>query len=283
MKKLLVLFSIFMIISFCLPSVSFADVGPKPSIKLVVLNPPEDEYYLDLLIDYDKKNSYSNIRQYEELDKEMIKILEEYNEDGWRPALVTGTRVPLFGKLTGQREGETMVHNFSYIGTPDKFKVIIVEKSGKVTVSRDVLERKAFKATIYFDYATNKLWESSAVPAYIKQFMITFTATLIVEGIILILFRFSLKKNLKPFLAVNLITQILLTLVVFTAMYFAGSMAAFLLYIPFEIVVLVIESRLYKKYLLQHSPSRRVGYAIVANVVSFLIGMWTILQIWRYY
>lgn len=281
-RKIYIIFMV-VVISLLFPRAVFADIGPKPSIKLIVLNPPEDEYYLDLLVDYDKKSSYSNIREYDGLNKDMIRILKEYHEDGWRPALVTGTRVPLFGKLTGQREGDSMVHNFSYVGTPDRFKVIIVEKSGKVTVSNDIIDRKAFKSIVYFDYATNRLWESSAVPAYIKQFIFTFTATLIVEGIILILFRFSLRKNLKPFIGANLITQILLTLVVYSAMYFAGSMAAFLIYIPFEIVILIIECKLYKKFLRQHSARRRVGYAVVANLTSFLLGMWAILQVWRFY
>ncbi|HHV45902.1 MAG TPA: hypothetical protein GXX53_03190 [Tissierellia bacterium] len=280
MKKSAEVILIALSIVLLLPFTACADVGPKPIIKLIVLNPPEDEYYLDLLIDYDKKSTYSNIREDDEYDENMISILREYNEDGWRPALVTGTKAPLFGKLTGVREGDTMVHKFSYVGTPERFKVILVEKSGKVTVSEDI-KRKAFESTVYYDYAKNKIWEASASLSYIKQFTMTFTATLIVEGIMLILFRFSLRKNWKPFIMVNLFTQILLTLIVFSAMYFAGSMAAFLLYIPFEIGILLIETKLYKKYLKEHSIRRRILYAITANMISFLLGMWVILKVWQ--
>lgn len=279
MKRLAAVILMVFSIVFLLPFIAYADIGPKPSIKLIVLNPPEDEYYLDLLIDSEKKNSYTNIDEDDELDEDMLNILKEYNENGWRPALVTGTNVPLFGNLTGEKEGDTMVHKFSYLGTPKRFKVILVEKSGKVTVSEDI-ERKTFESTVYYDYATNEIWESSATLSYIKQFIMTFTATIIVEGIILILFRFSLKKNWKPFVMVNLFTQILLTLIVFSAMYFAGSMAAFLLYIPFEIVILIIESKLFKKYLQEYSIRRRIFYAITANVVSFMLGMWAILKVW---
>lgn len=259
----------------------YADVGPKPSIKLIVLNPPEDEYYLDLLVDYEIKHPYKNVDVGEGLDENMLNVLKEYNEDGWRPALVTGTSVPLFGKLTGTREGDVMVHSFSYIGTPEKFKVILVEKSGKVTVSEDIVKRKAFESTVYYDYATNRLWETSAILAYVKQFIFTFTVTLIVEGIILILFRFSLKKSWKPFVVVNLITQILLTVIVFSFMYFAGAMAAFLIYIPFEILIFIMESKLYKKYLCEHSIRRRICYALVANMVSFVLGLVAIINTWR--
>lgn len=280
MRKLAILIFLGVVINLLSPYAANADIGPKPSIKLIVLNPPKDEYYLDLLINYDSKHPYINIDEHDELDKNIINILQKYNVDGWRPALVTGTKVPLFGKLTGVKEGDTIVHEFHYLGTPDRFKVIIVEKSGNVIVSENIIKRKAFDSTVYYDYNSNRMWESSTILAYIKQFVITFSATLIIEGAILILFRFSLKVNLKPFALVNLLTQILLTMIVFSAMYFAGSMAAFLIYIPFEIVVLIIESKLYKKYLVNHSIRRRVVYAIVANVISFAVGIWAIMQIW---
>lgn len=280
MRKLAILIFLGVVINLLSPYAANADIGPKPSIKLIVLNPPKDEYYLDLLINYDSKHPYINIDEDDELDENMINILQKYNVDGWRPALVTGTKVPLFGKLTGVKEGDTIVHEFHYLGTPDRFKVIIVEKSGNVIVSENIIKRKAFDSTVYYDYNSNRMWESSTILAYIKQFVITFSATLIIEGAILILFRFSLKVNLKPFVLVNLLTQILLTMIVFSAMYFAGSMAAFLIYIPFEIVVLIIESKLYKKYLVNHSIRRRVVYAIVANVISFAVGIWAIMQIW---
>lgn len=280
MRKLAILIFLGVVINLLSPYAANADIGPKPSIKLIVLNPPKDEYYLDLLINYDSKHPYINIDEHDELDKNIINILQKYNVDGWRPALVTGTKVPLFGKLTGVKEGDTIVHEFHYLGTPDRFKVIIVEKSGNVIVSENIIKRKAFDSTVYYDYNSNRMWESSTILAYIKQFVITFSATLIIEGAILILFRFSLKVNLKPFVLVNLLTQILLTMIVFSAMYFAGSMAAFLIYIPFEIVVLIIESKLYKKYLVNHSIRRRVVYAIVANVISFAVGIWAIMQIW---
>jgi hypothetical protein len=183
MKKILALIT-FLIINLLFPFRTYADIGPKPSIKLIVLNPPNDEYYLDLLINYETKHSYINIDEEDGYDENMVRILENYNEDGWRPALVTGTNVPLFGKLTGEKEGDTMVHMFRYLGTPERFKVILVEKSGKVTVSENIIERKAFESTVYYDYATNRMWETSATLSYIKQFTITFTATLIVEGIL---------------------------------------------------------------------------------------------------
>jgi len=56
------------------PFRTYADIGPKPSIKLIVLNPPKDEYYLDLLINYETKHSYINIDEEDGYDENMVRI-----------------------------------------------------------------------------------------------------------------------------------------------------------------------------------------------------------------
>ena len=273
MKRSLLILLFILFVSFLFPPIAKADIGPKPSLKVIVKNPPTGSYYLDLLIDYEVSYPYSYIDEEDVDDINMYNILKNYNVDGWRPALVTGTKVPLFGKITGKRENDTMIHTFSYLGVPDRFKVIIVEESGEISISNNIIERKAFDSTVYFDYATKSLRETSTLLAYIKQFLITYPATLIVEGLILLLFGLSLKRNWKAFMLVNLITQTLLTLTVFTGMYFQGSMAGFFYYIPIEILIVIVELRLFKKYLVGHSQLRKKAFAIVANIISFIIGI----------
>ena len=144
---------------------------------------------------------------------------------------------------------------------------------GETIVSENIVKRKAFNSRVYFDYNTKKLWENSIALAYIKQFLTTYPTTLLIEGLILLLFGFSLKKNWKSFVLINLLTQVLLTFIIFGAMYKQGSMAAIFFYRPFEIIILIIETKLFKKYLVEHSESRRKTFAIVANIVSFLVGI----------
>lgn len=273
MKKVSMFFLVLFVSILICPLVANADIGPKPSIEVIVKNPPETEYYLDLLVDYSEDESHENIHEKEIYSEKMYNILRDYNVDGWRSALVTGTRVPLFGKLTGVQDGNNMVHKFSYVGVPDKFKVIMVTADGETIVSQDVINRKAFNSSVYFDCKTRKIAENSLVTAYLLQFIKTCSITLIIEGLILILFRFNLKKNWKPFLAINILTQVLLTLIVFGTMYTSGSLTAILTYIPFEIAILVIEAMLFSRYLTQYSKSRRVAFAITANISSFLLGI----------
>ena len=253
MKKLSVLFMMAIIFPLIFSFTVNADAGPKPSIEIIVKNPPRTEYYLDLLIDYYIEKPYKNIREDEIYSRQIYNILKNYNTDGWRPALVTGTRVPLHGKLIGTKSGNTMSHYFSYVGVPDRFKVIIVTEDNNIIVSDNIIDRKAFNSRVYFDLDTNKLSESPLVLEYFIQLATTFIATFTIEGFILILFRFNLKQNWKPFLVINVITLVFLNLLIFGSMYYLGSFAAVFFYILFEIVIFITEAKLFAKILKQHS------------------------------
>lgn len=266
---LLLMIIIFIVLIFTVN----ADVGPKPSLEVLVKNSPQSEYYLDLLVDYSADHLYQNIEESEAENKNMYNTLKNYNEDGWRPALVTGTRVPLNGKLTGIKKAEYTKHYFSYVGVPDRFKIIIVTPDEEIIVSENIFERKSFNTIVYFDLDTKIIQGKSFFLSYILQFISTCFATLLIEGLILLLFRFSLKQNWKPFLIINILTQIFLTAVVSASMYYLGIMLAILAYAAFEWVILISESILFSKYLKQHSKKRRILYAITANIISFMAGL----------
>jgi len=273
MRKNLLVLSILLCYVLVFPIKVYADVGPKPSLKIIVKNPPECEYYLDLLVDYSSENSYVNVKREDVKHPKMYDILKNYSKNGWRPALVTGTKVPLFGRLEGTKNGNVMVHNFSYVGIPDRFKIIIVTENNDVIVSENAVERKAFRSTAYFDVNTRKLSQGSVLLAYIIQFVLTCLATLIIEGIVLVLFRFNIKQNLKPFLLINVFTQLMLTASVFKATYTSGVIMGLITYIPLELLIFAIEATLFARHLSQHSKQRRVAFAITANSISFVLGV----------
>lgn len=278
MKKYWLILFIVVCYAFVIPINANADVGPKPSLKVIVKNPPECEYYLDLLVDYDNEHLYENISKDEVDNLDMYARLKNFNSNGWRPALVTGTRVPLFGSLVGTRNENDMVHNFSYVGIPDRFKIIIVTADNDIIVSENAVERKAFHSTAYFDCNTRKLSQNSIALAYIMQFIITCLATLIIEGLVLISFGFDIKQNWKPFLLINFLTQIMLTAIVFKTMYTSGALTALITYIPFELVIIAVEASLFAKHLTQHSKQRRIAFAITANIISFTLGVMAMLH-----
>ncbi len=253
------------------PAAVHADFGPKPMIRIVVKNPPTGEYYLDLLIQAEKANN-SLADEKDQYDPVKFGLLENYQVEGWVPALVHGTDIPLFGKLTGTPTGADMVHTFSYFGTPNRFKIIIITPENRVVVTEE-LTRQAYQLKLTYDYTTGDISQRSIVISYLIQFLSTMAATLVIEGLILLLFGFSLKQSWRPFLIVNLVTQVLLTASLGTAAITQGMFAAYILALPVELVIVIIEAIAFARLLKEHTKARRVGYAITANLVSLVAGL----------
>lgn len=278
MKKIYILPLIVLLNVYIFNVTVYADMGPKPSLEIIATNMPDEVSYMDLLIHEPIENTYKNIDNINEYDSDMINILLNYESDGWRPAMVTGTKVPLYGDVVCDVQNDPCHMNYSYVGVPDQFKIIVVTKSNQVVVS-NVIQRKAFQSKVYFDYKTGTAYEEPLTFLYIQQFMMTFISTIIIEGVILVAFGFGLKKNYKPFILINLLTQLLLTCVVFTNMLTKGTITALIIYFIFEIVILIIEGVLLARFLLEHKKSRRILYAVIANIISFIFGIIIMLRI----
>jgi len=266
-----------LMVAICLSMLIFvsssvhADFGPKPSITIVVKNPPTGEYYLDLLIREEKANNNLDDKR-DQYDPVKFTILEGYRVDGWVPALVHGTKIPLFGQLTGTLQGKDMVHTFSYFGTPEHFKIIIITPDNRVVFSSE-LARQTYQHQLTYNYETGSISQRSIIMTYVIQFFSTLLPTLLIEGLILLLFGFSLMKSFKAFIWVNLATQVVLTASLGTTAITQGMFTAYLLAVPIEIVIIIAESIAFSRLLQEHTRGRRVGFAITANVVSILAGL----------
>ncbi len=268
--KLLYTVLISCILLICISTKIYADMGPKDKLTVYVENPPSQAYYLDLLTE--NSRSYNNFHQdgeREALDKEMVELLYSYKKEGWMPALTEGTGAPMWGSLIGKADGNRRVHTFGYVGVPDTYRIIIVTESGNVTVS-EVYSRKALQSSISFDYATGKAVVTPTFLLYIMQFCWTFSITLLIEGIILLLFGFKLKSNWKVFVLINFITQIFLTATVGIALIKSGTFSAHFIQFPVELAILIIEVLAYKRFLVGNSNKRKITYGIIANLISWI-------------
>ena len=229
-----------------LPGTASADTGPKPAVTITVVNAPAGEYYLDLLIT--GPGDYENIDP-ADYDPTLIAGLKSWEGEGWYPALVEGTNIPLHGDLT---PGEDGTHYFGYHGLPDTFRIAV---SGP-------------------DWETNTI-TSATSPAgfYGLQFLSTLVPTLIIEGILLWLFGFRAKRDWLVFLVVNLVTQAGLHLWIGSGAMAAGSHPLYyLVLIVAEVPILLVELVVYVFLLKEHSRLRRAAYAACANIASYALG-----------
>lgn len=245
-----------------------ADTGPKPAVTITVVNAPAGTYYLDLLIT-DPEPDHDNIDP-ADYDPALIAGLRSWEGEGWYPALVTGTRAPLFGELTAEADG---IHRFSYHGLPRTFR-IAVSGPGGAQATAEPFTRTVFYTHLTYDWETNTI-TSATSPAgfYGLQFLSTLVPTLIIEGILLWLFGFRARRDWLVFLIVNLVTQAGLHLWIAADLVSIGDSALqYMVLLVAEVPILFLELAVYVFQLKEHSRLRRAAYAACANIASYALG-----------
>lgn len=286
MKKLLHA-ALLLLFAVLLTVPALADNGPKPKLTIRISHAPAELYYLDLL-EQDDDNSpsslfHDNLRwnygdKAADLDEELLQAIRDHTPEGWHGCMTVGSRQGPIGGTLYSKESDALgnpVHTFGYMGVPDTYRIITVTESGAVQVSPSYT-RQALWSGVTYDYAANTVTVKPIFLAYAAQFLSTFLPTLVIEGVLLLAFRYSLKKNWKPFLLVNLATQLFLTVVCGVSAIRNGvNFFYFFQFIPVELTILAIEALLYRKLLKGQSRLRAVCYAVTANLCSMAAGMFT--------
>lgn len=280
MKRILPVFACMLILAAALPVTALADVGPKPELTIRVVNAPTELYYLDLLIQ--NPGSYDNLRNggSAPYDQALLDGLHSWENAGWYPAYAGGTNIPLFGDLTGEPDGGVMVHTFTYLGLPQTFRIAVSGADGTVQAAPDPFTRQVFRTSITYDYSKNAIVGVTPVClSYAVQFLSTFLPTLVIEGLVLLLFGFKLRENWKFFLLLNFITQVVLTATLGTALITAGPLLVYFYFLPAELVVTLAEMLACGRFLRGRSRRRRAAYALCANLASAAFGVFTLMPL----
>ena len=266
--KVFLFLSMLFIVLF--PLGAYADMGPKPSLTIIVSNPPEGVYYLDLLVRHSLFATDNLEGRRDTLDREKLKLLEEYSRDGWYAALAKGTGKPLWGGLTGEYKDGVATHTFGYFGLPNSYKIIIITPENEIKTTREIT-KKAYVSTVYYDYATGIVEEGDELSlswVYAKQFLMTLIPTLILEGVVLLLFRFKSAGTLGIFFIVNIITQALLSVVMSTSLLKLGIYASYVVLLPVVLLIIGAEVAAFVLLFKEGSRKKRAAFAICANLVS---------------
>lgn len=267
MKRVCSLVACLLLCVALLGGTASADMGPKQSLTITVVNPPEGVYYLDLL--HQEEADYSNLNV-EDYDSALVEGLRSWEGEGWYPALVGGTNLPLFGRLT---PGEDGTHTFSYYGLPETFRIAVSSADG-AQATEEPFTRTVFHTELVYDYESNTITRStSTVGYYLTQFLSTLIPTLAVEGVLLWLFGFRSRRSVVVFLVVNLVTQAALHILLGSAILAVGAhYLYYLMLLPVEVLIWLAEAVAYRLLLREQTPGRRVGYAVCANAASYAAG-----------
>jgi hypothetical protein len=309
------LIAVFVCSAFFVPAK--ADTGPKPSITVKAQNLPKGEVYMDLLVyrpDYDRDDALSDLwydrwltypshpKGYS-FNEEMLSALRDFDVGGWHSALAGNAQPVLFGDVYCYVDSGYAEIEYSYFGTPDVFKIIVVTESGEVRVSNTVT-RKAFQAVISFDYekalspeelSAIETTEAATAPppihipdsavesgqfgyyfkTYSLQFLETCGLTLLIEGVLLLIFKLGSKRNWVVFLVTNIATQLLFTAATAVCSFYFGLgwFEYIILLVISEIIIFAVEIPVFARLFNNNSVRRRVLYAIIANAASCALGV----------
>ncbi len=262
MKKIMLLL-ILIISIIAIPVNVFADSGPKPSIDVKIKNLKTKNYIIDLFV-YDKemakKDEGPAVFGNPGLTDDEIQELYKLNYDGWISASTRAGRI-LFSDCKGNAE----YHNqFGYFGTPEVYKIVIINKdTGEIKISKKIV-RKEFNSEVTVDYNNMKVVETNIniVKTLIVAAIALFLTILIELGIAL-LFK---TKNYTTIAITNLISNVSLQalLIIFTSNYL-------LVFIIGEILVIGAELLVYLLRFKNISKAKTTIYTLVANIATILV------------
>lgn len=266
------------------PSLVSADIGPKPTATIYVQNFDSQDYMLDLLVpeDYIYFGDKGINTNYPESFKETG--LYKYDHEGWKAAHIRSSL--LNGSLYGvfNQENSLMIHRFSYVGVPKEFKIIVQKENGELVISSKVAP-KQFNSELLFDFKTGEVEvirkdllenirdkvlynnESSS-----ETFLFRVVLTIVIELLVaILLFKINQKMVI---IFTNIATQIILNGVLFVLFYLRNNFSQILLLS--ELAVIMIEFLIYAKFFRGISKQKIFIYALVANIVSFYIGLFIV-------
>lgn len=264
-----------------------ADIGPKQGVRILFEHMPDGDCYATLLSESEGKGPWS------------------VPDRGEKPLYEPGDEAyPVWEKFCEYQDGDGFYFwqyfeeisqswelNWSY-WPPEVFKILLYfPETDSFAVSEEICESYAF----YSDYSVNlesydaaadfqirdgDVRKSNDYSRNIESAFLRILFTILIEGVLALLFGYRGKRNLLLILFTNIGTQVILNSLAVLAEIYWGPWSFTLCYIGIELVVLAIELVIYRKWLTRSGKEKENGrnsgaawYAVAANVSSLVLGL----------
>ena len=262
MKKIKYLI-VLLISILIIPTNVFADTGPKPSIDVKIKNLKTTNYILDLFV-YDeeaaKKEEGLKIFGDIGLTDDEANQLYKLNYDGWISVSTRAGKI-IFSDCKGNAKH---TNSFGYFGTPEVYKIVIINKdTGEIKISKKIV-RKEFNSEVTVDYKDMKVVETNInVVKMLIKLSLALILTIVIELLIALLFKTG---NYTTIAITNLISNVLLQglLLIFIGNYIPA-------FIIGEVLVIGAELLVYLLRLKKISKAKTIIYTLVANLATILV------------
>ena len=279
MKKRLAALLLCILLSLTLSVTAYADIGPKASVRITFTGIEGETYYGTLLSQqrstgpstawdgnpeyahYDRGDGgraiWEKFVAYE--DEDGFYFLQEWWDCTESNALRWTYRPPSVYKI------------LLYFPESDSFLVspIYEQYAFDSYYTVDLSDLSApLSAQRSYDYT----WELISLAARI-------VLTILLELAVALAFGFREKRLVAFIAAANVVTQVILNVALNLVNYYSGSLAFTLSYVLFELIVFAVEAVVFAVLFQNFSEQaykrgKIVGYAFVANALSFGLGLW---------
>ena len=286
MKKMLMILTLLSIIILIGLHPVEADMGPKPSIRINVIG-MDDSYYFDLLIE----DSYFEFEHftpsYMYYKDDYPDILKSYDEDGF----VAYSYHDPIGSIDLEESGDFIVDYYA----PHDFKLVLVNPDNDALIISEYIEVSRFESSITWDVSdvdlsvsssnagivggdivggevTHQTWFITAINTVLRVLF-----TLLIELGLFYAFMYRGKIKFLKVGLVNVVTQLALSIILISTYIMGGSLGFILLTFFMEFIVFFVEYISYCLLLKEETKLKLLGYTLVANFASFVIGL-TLIQ-----
>lgn len=269
---------------------ALADTGPKPSVVIDFEGLESENYYVTLLSKEEGTGPWSRDEDVDWDDEEMQKAALAFrgyqDKDGYY----------YIGYLEECTDSGQFQWNYY---PPGEFKILIYfPKREEFLISSGSYERYAFDSYYKVSVDESELRvsldeEASSEAAASREEkmlvernyqygweLLNLTAriilTILVELLLAAAFGYRNRKQLGFITAVNVLTQVLLNLALNLGNYYSGQRFFVCAYVILELLVFVLEAALYTRQFKKQPETmgHPICYALTANLLSFLIGLW---------
>ena len=276
-KKSLSVLIILLLLIFA-PNTAMADMGPKPSVNINVNNLEKDqEVYITLLSKEESTGPFSK-------DTE-LQSYEDYLEVGFKKfkSIEDKDGYYFLGNLDLLKGNG--IYSWSYY-PPENFKIALYFPDENLVLISKPYSRYAFNSNFKLNYKDLNLKDEvyyfdneievtkyREINKEIKSFLLRLVLTIIIEYLVALAMFRPTKYQTELIIKTNVLTQILLNLAISLILYFYGFIAFFIIFIPCEIAVFIIEGVIYKRRLNQNLPENKkpampMLYSFIANLLS---------------
>lgn len=260
-----------------LPISASADTGPKPSVRIAFTGGEGLTFYGTLLSRYDStgpasawngQEEYASYHPGEEGYEIWRKFVDYKDADGF------------YFLQEWWNCSENQALNWIYY-PPSTFKILLYFPDSDTFCISPVYEKYAFDSYYTADLSQ---WESgtlSAVRSYdytgeILALAARIVLTIALELLVAFCFGYRGKRVFALLAVVNVVTQVFLNVFLNVVHYRSGPWDFTFCYVFLELIVFLLEAWIYAERLPRMDGTRRiraVGYAFVANLLSFVAGL----------